>query len=66
VRNRVKRRLREIVREVWPLLTPGYHIVVGAKRSSAAASFQELRADLFQAMQGLNCLPRIINGGEND
>ena len=64
-RNRVKRRLREIVREVAHLLTPGYHIVVGAKRTSACASFAELRTDLFRVMQGLDCLPRTINGGEN-
>ena len=33
--------VREIVREVAHLLTPGYHIVVGAKRTSACASFAE-------------------------
>jgi ribonuclease P protein component len=64
-RNRIKRRMREIVRGVSPELAPGYHIVIGAKRSSAAASFADLRADLLKAMQGLRCLPRMMNGGEN-
>jgi len=65
-RNRVKRRLREIVRAAAAEIKPGYYIVVGAKRSSPAASFQELRADLLEAMQGLKCLRRTIEGGEND
>lgn|SRR5690554_5163587 len=63
-RNRIKRRLREIVREVSEELCPGHYIVVGAKRSSKNASFAQLRTDLFRAMQGLGCFERTIGGGE--
>lgn len=62
-RNRIKRRLREIVRNADEL-KPGYYIVVGAKRSSTRASFSQLRADVLRAMQGLGLLPRNIGGGE--
>jgi ribonuclease P protein component len=44
VRNRTRRRLREILRE-----TParqGFDLVVSAKRPAAAASFQDLRASV--------------------
>ncbi len=44
VRNRVKRRLREIVRGAN--VQPGYDVVVVARPSAAAAPFQGLRADL--------------------
>jgi ribonuclease P protein component len=42
VRNRVKRRLREIAR---PLpVRGGWHLVLGARPGAASARFQELRA----------------------
>ena len=40
VRNRVRRRLREIIRA--QTLIPGFDVVLSAKASSAAASFQSL------------------------
>jgi ribonuclease P protein component len=40
-RNRVRRRLREIVRAAQ--LAPGYDIVLTARPEAAAASFKELR-----------------------
>ncbi len=45
VRNRVKRRLREIVRAANVL--PGYDVVVVARPAAAEAPFQGLRADLI-------------------
>jgi len=62
-RNLIKRRLREIVRTAAEL-KPGYHVVVGAKRSSTSATYNQLRADVLRAMQGLGLLPRSIGGGE--
>lgn len=44
VRNRVRRRLREAMRSLP--LREGYDVVVTARPESAAASYQELRAEL--------------------
>jgi len=41
VRNRVRRRLREIIRALT--LTPGYDVVLTAGEASAAATFDQLR-----------------------
>jgi ribonuclease P protein component len=65
-RNRVKRRLREIVRGMARQIRPGYDIVIGAKRSSPRAAFSELEADLYRIMQGLGCLERNTGGEEVD
>jgi ribonuclease P protein component len=43
-RNRVRRRLRELVRKLTVGL--GWDIVISARRASAAATFQELEASL--------------------
>lgn len=51
VRNRVKRRLREIFRTHKEHLSPPCDLVVNAKRSAAAASFQELRSDFINALE---------------
>ena len=45
IRNRVKRRLREIVRASKPLLDAGWDYVVIARPSAATADFQALRKD---------------------
>ncbi|NLJ81095.1 MAG: ribonuclease P protein component [Firmicutes bacterium] len=65
IRNKVKRRLREITRELSPKITVGYDLVIGAKSSSAEASFEELKRDLCTLMQGSEFLTRNIGGGEN-
>ncbi len=44
VRNRVRRRLREIVRRSLPSVEPGWDLVVMARSEAAQASFEELRA----------------------
>jgi ribonuclease P protein component len=55
VRNRVKRRLRAAVRpELAPLAQRGsWDIVVRATPRAAAASFEELRADVADALSVL-------------
>lgn len=45
IRNRVKRRLREIYREQLPGLLPGLWLVVTAKPAAAHVSLEELRAE---------------------
>ena len=49
VRNRVKRRLREIVRAANVL--PGYDVVVVARPAAAEVPFQGLRDDLLKLLR---------------
>ncbi len=49
-RNRVKRRLREIVRSVEYEVKPGYSLVLVGRYSAAEASFQELKADVLRLL----------------
>ncbi len=53
-RNRVKRRLRELVRAQGDALPSGSVLVVRALPPSAGASYAELRSDLAR------CLTRVI------
>ncbi|MDQ4052325.1 MAG: ribonuclease P protein component [Actinomycetota bacterium] len=53
VRNRVKRRLRHLVREQVSLLPGVAAMVVRALPPSAAASSAELRADLGRCLEGV-------------
>lgn len=50
IRNRVKRRLRAIMRDVLPTLPPGTSVVVRALPRSAEVDFQRLRADVTDAL----------------
>ena len=49
-RNRVKRRLRAIARELLPSVAAGTAVVVRALPPSAARSFDDLSADLRLAL----------------
>jgi ribonuclease P protein component len=51
VRNRVKRRLRHLVRERLPLLPPGSLVVVRALPPAAAAEYADLGRDLDAALR---------------
>lgn len=57
-RNKVKRRLREVVRQLYQDILPGYQIVIGAKAKSQNASFLELRDDFCRVMKGLGLLKK--------
>lgn len=46
VRNRVKRRLREVVRARLTTLAPGWDIVVNARPATATAEYRALAAEL--------------------
>lgn len=51
VRNRVRRRLREIVRAMRPRFQRGWHIVLIARAAAARASFHGLREDVLLLVQ---------------
>lgn len=53
VRNRVKRRLRHLVRDRLPSLPPGSLIVVRALNGSGSAEYTELARDLDSALERL-------------
>jgi ribonuclease P protein component len=58
VRNRVRRRLREIVRALLPQMRRGLHLVIVARASAAKAEFDTLRSDvLSQAQRSAILLP---------
>ncbi len=51
VRNRIKRRIKEAVRVLWPRVKAGYSMVIIARRSAKDMEFKELQArveDLFE------------------
>ncbi len=57
VRNRVRRRLRELVRHSLTHFPPGSLIVVVAKPAAAVASFEELRGEWRLLAHRLSLLP---------
>jgi len=56
VRNRVKRRLREITRTRLPRLRPGYDLWWIARRRAATASFAELEAAVDELLRRAHML----------
>jgi ribonuclease P protein component len=52
-RNRLRRRLREILRREVLRSLPSIDVVIRAKRSAYAASFADLRAELTGVMETL-------------
>ena len=53
VRNRVKRRLKEIVRALGALLEPGWDYVVIARPQAASADYRSLLKDFECQLRGL-------------
>lgn len=55
-RNRAKRRLRAIARDVLPQEgRPGWdYVLIGRREVTAALPYQHLRADLFKALQSIH------------
>lgn len=51
VRNRVKRRLRAIMRDLLPTVPEGTHVVVRALPDAAQSSFESLAADVSSALR---------------
>jgi ribonuclease P protein component len=50
-RNRVKRRLREVIRSLYPRLRPGFDLVFIARPPSVSASVGELEVAVFTLLQ---------------
>ena len=50
VRNRVRRRIREILRAWAGPLTPGWDLLIVARAGSASASFADLRSVLLDLL----------------
>jgi len=62
VRNRIRRRLRAIVREVEPLLRPGAYLV-GAGVEASAMPYGELKARVCEALGALERRSSGRSGG---
>lgn len=62
-RNRVRRRLRAIVRADDKTMTPGFHVVIVARRGCAAADFSTLRGEWRRLARKLGLLPYPPPGG---
>jgi ribonuclease P protein component len=56
-RNKIRRRLREIARASLPQITSGVFVVIVAKSGSAAAAFEELKAEWLLLARRLSILP---------
>jgi ribonuclease P protein component len=52
VRNRIRRRLRAIIREVEPLLQPGAYLV-GAEAEASSMPYGELKTRVCEALGAL-------------
>lgn len=50
-RNRIKRRVREILRNSRTDIPPGFDIVVNPRRSAHVRDFRELRSELVDLLQ---------------
>jgi ribonuclease P protein component len=57
VRNRVRRRLREIIRATLPELIPGVWLVLVAKEAAAGTSYGELKREWLRLAQRASILP---------
>ena len=54
VRNKIRRRLREIIQKQLPSLKQNFNIIVVAKESVAEASFEKLSLELIKLLKKAN------------
>ncbi len=59
VRNKIRRRLRELIRASYPGFPDGLLVVVIAKQPAASASFEELRGEWLLLLRRLSILPDL-------
>jgi ribonuclease P protein component len=59
-RNRVRRRLREIVRMARPELLPGFWLVLIARKNAVGATFQAMQREWLQLAQRASILSRPL------
>jgi ribonuclease P protein component len=57
VRNRIKRRLREAIRQVYPQLAPGYDVIVIARAPIIEAEVTQVAAALSEALRRARVWP---------
>jgi ribonuclease P protein component len=62
VRNRVKRRLREIVRPLLPRIRGGAQLVIAARSRSARADSAEMALSVTRALQRAGLLEHEVDG----
>jgi ribonuclease P protein component len=53
VRNRIRRRVREILRRNYTEIPSGWDLVIHPRRSVAQANFSKLEAELLGLLRGL-------------
>ena len=51
MRNKIKRRLRAIMQGQAGRIVPGFDVIVGAKKRSVTASFQDLEEDVCRVLK---------------
>jgi ribonuclease P protein component len=51
VRNRIRRRLKSIARELAPQVRPGAEILIGVRAAASTASSAELRAAFIECLR---------------
>lgn len=56
-RNRLRRRLREVIRRNWRAAPAGWHLVINPRREAAGATFAALEAEWRQALARLGAPP---------
>lgn len=56
VRNRVKRRVKEAVRLLWPRVKPGFELIVIARHAAKDIEFIQLQARLQELFERLGVL----------
>jgi len=54
VRNRIRRRIREILRRNSREISPGWDLVIHPRRSVARANFAQLEAELLRLLRSVN------------
>lgn len=57
VRNRVRRRLRAVLRALGPRMAPGWDVLIVCRPPITAASYAEIRAALERTLRGGGVLP---------
>ena len=59
VRNKVRRRLRGIIKSCIAEIPPGFLVVIVAKSAAARATFEQLRAEWLLLARRLSILPPL-------
>ncbi len=64
VRNAVRRRLRSVLRELDPLMSRGFDVLIVARAAAATARQSELDAALRQLLRSAGLLERDATAGQ--